>query len=296
MNIHSNLLGQEAPPDWARFALPVFNRILEATPLGLNYGWSVLVRDCHMKPRPTGVTVARVRSADPGQRRIEILLYPNGGRYTYEIDLFISRNDNFEAIATHLRNGCSAVLAAESQATSPTAPATPATPSENATALAKAVVNVDLDRLTQMRNGLDRLLSAGAELKTVAETKHAAESRLIAAEAEERRLVEESRKLGNELVRWIEETKALADQERDLKAKLAATEAAIQQAESKRKAVEDSKEVVDLALAPAKESAEYARLEVDDALHAEQKHTRALAEGDEMAPLLAALAKLATPR
>ena len=292
VNVRSNLKGKEATHDWDEYGLPVLTRVLAGTAGGLGFGWSAFVRDCHERSRPKGEAVIRVKSSHPGQRRIELHLRPTGGRYSFEVDLTTGRADDFARVLNDVRAACQTVAAADPPAADGPAELLPAAAAPPP-GLAQSLVGVDLDRLLLIRSGIDRLHATGTALRTVAGQKAEAAERLAAAEKAERECVQTAKEAADHLAAACGELAALTRRRDELKAELADVEAQKERAVPLVDSARERKERADAMVPGAEEAAELARMEFEEVVQAEEKHVRAMAEGAEMAPLLAALAKLA---
>lgn len=291
----SNLKGKEAVSDWEEFGRPCLAAAVRATGLGLDFGWQAFVRDCHERAKPRGEAVVRAKSYHPGQRRVELMIRPEGGRYSFEVDLTTGRTDVpyadvqkkiHAALEPAGRNGTAPANGTGAVVPAPEPAAEPA-------GAAGVLGGMNLDRLAKLRDGMDAILAVGRDVASTAELKRDAAARVAA-----------SRDRAAPLREAVEAAAAVADRARAaadeaqeraarLNRELAAAVADRDRLSAEAEAQAGARDRAIAAYAPARDALSAAEAELADIERLEADRVRSLAKADDIGALLLALQKLA---
>lgn len=282
LQVKSNLRGTEAVSDWTQHGLTLVAELFYASGLSAKV-LKLTVRDCHLRRTGPVDDPVRVRKVDAGGRRVELILAPTLSRYTFEVDVSLSREVEFA--------GALAEITAAADVAGRPVPESPALPPPPAAL--PPITTGTAERLTRMRAGIDKLLTIGLDVDYAQAELERTAAELDAARRELEPVAREYEQAKRAAADAMAEQTALADQLRELEAKLARTRTAHGQAEQAAVRTRAQEEAARGKWQPL--AVRVDALETDHRTAAEllEDKRKAVAKMGDVAGLLAALEKLA---
>lgn len=298
----TNLKGKEAVADWEGYGRAAVASFLDAAGFGADFGWRLFIRDCHERAKPkAGRDAVRAKSFNPGSRRIELLVRPLGGRYSYEVDVTTGRSDvpfeklrlAFEKLTASGEQADDAAqrLASSQPAAAQPAPEPPAPPPQPAS-LSTVLAGVDLDQLVSIRDRLDTVHTQSLLMRETEAKRRDAEAQLARLRERLAPLAERLTAARSESDRRAAARQELLDYAARLREKLAeldesaaAAAVAVETAQAELAAATE-------AHAPVAEEFSLAELALDDVLKELAAREQQAKEAEGLMPLLMALSKM----
>lgn len=283
METTGNNLKGNAAEDWAGHGEPAVRAFLAAAGYPAEWGWKVYVRDCGGKAKGEVQQPVRVRAEYPSSRRVELTVSPAASRYRFHVDLSTGRQCDFPGVLAALK------AAANRAAEQPPAP--PPEPTPTAASVA-AAVGSKVDRLVKMRDGMDTLIKASADIQAAEQMLAEARAALEAAQATAAGPAGELDREGRALTEAEDELAALTAQAADLRSRLEATERAKASAAELVERHTRQRAEARQRFAPLADAVAAAQQAVKDAERMHAERSAAVAKAGDLSVLLAAMERL----
>lgn len=182
VEIKSNIAG-EGKKDWERHGQPVLDSLFDRSGLGRDFGWKVLVRDCHRIEARDDRPPIRVRKKRDGQKSLELAI--TGRNLSFDVDLATGRTDRpWEAVVRGLEITIDTLRkeAKGGEEIAPFAPppAVPAAPPDPGPLAAAGTE----ERLLKLQAGLSRAIEVNRDMRAGADLRAEIGRRIAAARAE----------------------------------------------------------------------------------------------------------------